>query len=74
MKDHGASTLLIRSRCFTRMMPVKSGARVRGRFMLKEVTERVGKRVQFRYGVSVEIEGASKPALMADWLALAVLK
>jgi acyl dehydratase len=56
------------------MTPVKSGARVRGRFTLKEVAERAGKMVQFRYGVSVEIEGAAKPALMADWLALAVLK
>jgi acyl dehydratase len=56
------------------MTPVKSGARVRGRFTLKEVAERSGKMVQLRYGVSVEIEDAPKPALMADWLALAVLK
>ncbi len=56
------------------MTPVKSGARVRGRFTLKEIAERPGKMVQFRYGVNVEIEGAPKPALMADWLALAVLK
>lgn len=56
------------------MTPVKSGARVRGRFTLKQVAERAGKMVQFRYAVTVEIEGAPKPALMADWLALAIIK
>lgn len=56
------------------MSPVKSGARVRGRFTLKKIVERSSKMVQFRYGVNVEIEGAPRPALMADWLALAILK
>ena len=26
-----------------------------------------------RYGVTVEIEGAAKPALVADWLTMAVI-
>ena len=56
------------------MAPVKSGARVRGRFTLKEVTARAGNLVQFRFAVSVEIEGSPKPALIADWLTLAVLE
>ncbi len=56
------------------MAPVKSGARVRGRFTLKQVTERAGNLVQFRFAVSVEIEGSPKPALIADWLTLAVLE
>jgi len=55
------------------MTPVKSGARVRGRFTLLKVTERAEKLVMFRYGVSVEIEGVAKPALTADWLTLAQL-
>jgi acyl dehydratase len=53
------------------MAPVRSGARVRGRFTLNEVAERNGKLVMFRYGVVIEIEGGSKPALTADWLTLA---
>jgi acyl dehydratase len=55
------------------MTPVKSGARLRGRFTLEEITERAEKLVMFRYRVSVEIEGAAKPALTADWLTLVQL-
>ncbi|MBC7580562.1 MaoC family dehydratase [Tardiphaga sp.] len=50
--------------------PVKSGVRVRGHFSLKEATLRKPKELFTRVGVSVEIEGESKPALVADWLAL----
>jgi acyl dehydratase len=53
--------------------PVRSGARVRGRFTLHEMAERAQKLFMFRYGVSVEIEGAAKPALTADWLTLVQL-
>ena len=53
--------------------PVKSGARVRGRFTLAEVKHRSPKEVQVRYAVTVEIEGVAKPALIADWLTLIVL-
>ncbi len=56
------------------MAPVKSGARVRGRFTLKEVVDRAEKLVMFRYAVSIEIEGGAKPALTADWLTLAVVE
>jgi acyl dehydratase len=52
------------------MTPVRSGARVRGRFTLCEVAERAPKLFMFRYSVSVEIEGAPKPAITADWLTL----
>ena len=53
--------------------PVKSGARVRGRFILTEVTERRPGEFMLRYGVTVEIEGenAAATALSADWLTLA---
>ena len=50
--------------------PVKAGVRVRGHFTLKEATLRKPTELFTRVGVSVEIEGESKPALVADWLAL----
>jgi acyl dehydratase len=53
--------------------PVKAGGKVRGRFKLKEVNERAPKEVMFRYEVAIEIEGGEKPALVAEWLTIAVL-
>ncbi|HEY8384330.1 MAG TPA: MaoC family dehydratase [Microvirga sp.] len=53
--------------------PVRSGARVRGRFVLGDAVLRSPTELMLRYGVSVEIEGSAKPALVADWLTLAVL-
>jgi len=50
--------------------PVKSGVQVRGHFSLKEASWRKPKELFTRVGVSVEIEGETKPALVADWLAL----
>jgi acyl dehydratase len=50
--------------------PVKAGARVRGRFTLTEATLRKPKELFTRTAVTVEIEGESKPALVADWLGL----
>jgi acyl dehydratase len=53
--------------------PVKAGGKIRGRFKLKEVNERAAKEVMFRYEVAIEIEGVEKPALVAEWLTMAVL-
>ena len=50
--------------------PVKSGKRVRGRFVLAEATLRKPKELQSRTNVTVEIEGEDKPAIVADWLGL----
>jgi len=50
--------------------PVKSGSRVRGRFTLAEAKLRKPKELQSRTSVSVEIEGETKPALVADWIGL----
>jgi acyl dehydratase len=50
--------------------PVRSGSRVRGRFMLAEATLRKPTELLSRTHVSVEIEGEQKPALVADWLGL----
>lgn len=53
--------------------PVRSGAKIRGRFTLAELTARSEKEFMMRYAVSAEIEGSEKPALIADWLTLIYL-
>ena len=51
--------------------PVKSGARIRARFILAEMTVRPSGWLHFNYDVTIEIEGSIKPALTARWLTLA---
>ena len=55
------------------MNPVREGSKVRGKFTLLEVKQRSDKEWQLRHGVEVEIEGQDKPALIAEWLSLAVV-
>jgi acyl dehydratase len=55
------------------LQPVKSGQRVRGRFKLLDVVERHPGQWLITNEVTVEIEGESKPALIAEWLGLQVL-
>ncbi|MGD9477322.1 MaoC family dehydratase [Shinella sp. G-2] len=50
--------------------PVKSGARVRGRFTLAEARFRGAGMVTIRYDASVEVETERKPALTADWITI----
>jgi acyl dehydratase len=52
------------------LAPVRSGSRVRGRFTLDSIEERVPGQVLMRHIVTVEIEGEDKPALTAMWLGL----
>ncbi|TPW30549.1 MaoC family dehydratase [Martelella alba] len=52
------------------MAPVKSGARVRGHFVLREARFRGAELLSIGYGVTVEIENERKPALTADWITL----
>lgn len=54
--------------------PVPSGAQVRGRFRLTRLDERVAGEVTQHYEVTVEIEGAERPALVADWITRAYLE
>lgn len=54
------------------LTPVKSGARVRGRFQLVAIKERAVS-LQSTWNAAVEIEGAPKSALNARWITLAVL-
>lgn len=50
--------------------PVKAGARVRGRFVLKDARFRGADMMVTTYGVTVEIEDERRPALTADWLTI----
>lgn len=52
------------------LAPVKSGKRIRGQFTLKEMVEKRPGQWQLTLGISVEIEGEDKPALIADWILL----
>jgi acyl dehydratase len=47
--------------------PVKSGARIRGRFILAEARFRGAGMLMTTYDVSIEIENERKPALTARW-------
>jgi len=47
--------------------PVKSGAKVRARFKLGNY-EKLDGGVQVTWNTTVEIEGADKPALVAEWI------
>jgi hypothetical protein len=47
---------------------VKSGARVRGRFKLIELTEKRPGQWQGKFEATVEIENEAKPALSAEWI------
>ena len=55
------------------LAPVRSGSRVRGRFVLDSVEEKGPGQVLMRHNVIVEIEGEDKPALSAVWLALMIV-
>jgi len=53
--------------------PVPVGSRLRGRFVLKSVDVIDAAQRQIVYEASVEIDGAPKPALVAEWLTRIVL-
>jgi len=55
------------------MAPVRSGKRVRGRFVLSSFEEKRPGQYQFVHQVTVEIEGEEKPALVADWIGMMFL-
>ena len=50
--------------------PVRSGQRIRGRFLLDAIDEKAPGQLLLRHTVTVEIEGVDKPALTAQWLGL----
>jgi acyl dehydratase len=55
------------------MSPVKSGARVRGKFRLVGLVERAVS-VQSAWESAIEVEGAIKPALEAHWITVAMVE
>lgn len=50
------------------LTPVRSGSRVRGRFRLLAFDEKRPGQYEQTTAFTVEIEGADKPALIAEWL------
>jgi acyl dehydratase len=54
------------------LAPVKAGARVRNRITLTEVSDKGGGRKLVKLVNTVEIEGETKPALIAETLAMLV--
>ncbi|MGA0794559.1 MAG: MaoC family dehydratase [Quisquiliibacterium sp.] len=48
--------------------PVPTGSRVRGHFRLEDFEVQPGKRWTATWEVTIEIEGADKPAIVAEWL------
>lgn len=55
------------------LQPIGTGKRVRGVFTLKDLRERNAGQWQSTLGVTVEVEGEEKPALVAEWLTLTIL-
>ena len=56
------------------LMPVRAGSRLRGRFTLKEVKARSATDLLRTNILTIEIEGEETPAVVAEWLGLAVFK
>ena len=52
------------------LAPVPAGSKVRGRFKLMSAEDKGGGRWLIKHEVTVEIEGAEKPALIAEWLGM----
>jgi acyl dehydratase len=55
------------------LAPVPAGARIRGRFAVKDLRERRSGEWLLALDVRVEIEGSEKPALSAEWLGLSLM-
>ena len=52
------------------LAPVRSGKRIRSRFLLESAEDKAPGQLLLRHEVTVEIEGEDKPALCAQWLTL----
>jgi acyl dehydratase len=55
------------------LTPVKTGSRIRGRFVLRSMVERAAGQWMATMEVVVEIEGSDRPAMIADWLTLTIV-
>ncbi len=54
--------------------PVPAGSRVRARFRLESLDRDTPGQVTMRWGVTVEVEGGDRPAIVADWITRAYLE
>tara|TARA_B100001057_G_scaffold438464_1_gene470986 strand:- start:741 stop:1196 length:456 start_codon:yes stop_codon:yes gene_type:complete len=50
------------------LAPVKCDDSIRGIFMLSNISEKQPKTIKLTWATKVEIEGNSKPALIANWI------
>ena len=53
--------------------PVRSNARIRGRFVLAAADLKGADRWLLKHTVTVEIQNEAKPALVADWLSMRII-
>jgi acyl dehydratase len=53
--------------------PVRTGSRLRGRFVLRSMEERSPGRWTSLMDVTIEIEGEAKPAAIAEWLGMQIV-
>ena len=56
------------------LKPVLAGSRLRGRFVLQDVKARDASSMLRTNALTIEIEGEETPALVAEWLGLAIFK
>ena len=54
------------------LAPVPAGARIRGRFKLLSAEDKGAGRWLIKHELTIEIDGADKPALIAEWLGMQV--
>ena len=55
------------------LAPVPAGSKIRGRFKLLSAEDKGGGRWLLKHELTVEIDGAEKPALIAEWLGMQVV-
>lgn len=55
------------------LAPVRSGKRIRAKFVINEFSETGAGRYQLLTGITVEIEGEDKPALIAEWISMVLV-
>tara|TARA_B110000208_G_scaffold105931_1_gene131383 strand:+ start:1021 stop:1539 length:519 start_codon:yes stop_codon:yes gene_type:complete len=56
------------------LSPLRGGSRIRGVFELKELKQTSSNQLRMVTKLTIEIEGADKPALVADWINVAVFR
>lgn len=54
------------------LAPVPAGSDVRARVVLNGCEDKDGGRLLLAFGVTIEIRGAEKPALVAEWLTMLI--